>query len=62
VIDGREGWQEYEFALSDLEINQYHGNQRGNVTVDTDAINEVGFYFPGNQGDFELELEWLRLE
>ncbi|MBN1270583.1 MAG: hypothetical protein JXB04_13415 [Kiritimatiellae bacterium] len=62
IIQGQEGLHEYEFPLADMEINPNYGNQRGNMTIDTDALASIGFYFPGGQGDFELELESIVLK
>ncbi|MBN1513985.1 MAG: hypothetical protein JXB13_18355, partial [Phycisphaerae bacterium] len=62
VEDGQEGWREYSFDLSELDLHAYYGNQRGNSTVDTDAIAEFGLYFPGGQGDFDLALDFIRVE
>jgi hypothetical protein len=45
-----------------MEQHPYHGNQRGNKTIDTDALAQIGMYFPGEQGEFRLTLQNLRIE
>jgi len=56
-IAGEEGLHDYVISLLDFEENPHHGNQRGNKTVDTDAIAELILYFPGSQGSFDLMLD-----
>ena len=59
---GKEGTRDYVISLFDFEENPHHGNQRGNKTVDTDAVAELILYFPGNQGEFDLMLESITLK
>jgi agarase len=62
IIEGQPGLHEYTFFLSNMEQHPYHGNQRGNKTIDTDALAQIGMYFPGEQGEFRLTLQNLRIE
>ena len=57
----RDGVQEYAFELKDFEPSQHHGNQRGNCTIDLDALDSLHLYFPGKQGSFDAELKWVRV-
>lgn len=58
----RAGRNEYVFGLRDMEQNSSFGNQRGNFTVDTDALATVHVYFRGQQKPFQAEIESVRFE
>jgi len=60
-VEGRKGEYEYLFRLEDFGLNPYYGNQRGNNTLDTDAISEICLQFPSGQGDFEVNLRDIKL-
>ncbi len=43
-------WEDYRVDLSELELRNSWGNQKGNKILDTQAISDVQLYLPGNQG------------
>lgn len=58
-----EGWHEYAFDLLHFEPTPHYGNQRGNCTVDTQAIGQVGITFAGQPvEDVAVEIAWFRFE
>ncbi len=57
----RDGLQEYVFELKAFEPSQHHGNQRGNCTIDLDALDSLHLYFPGKQGKLNAELKWVKV-
>jgi len=62
VIEARAGWHEYTFPLRHMQVNSAHGNQRGNLTIDMDAVWDVDLYVPGRQDPCTVELDWVRIE
>ena len=58
----KEGWQTYTIPLSELQLNGGYGNQKGNRTIDTQAIKGIEVLVPGGQPAADLEIEWVRLE
>jgi len=61
-IPAGDGMQDYVFDPTQMEPSSAYGNQRGNFTVDTDAISQCHIYFAGKQREFEVELESVRFE
>ena len=61
-ITTRDGWQVYRIPLSELKLNGGYGNQKGNRTVDTQAIKGIEILVPGGQPSCEIEIDSLRLE
>jgi hypothetical protein len=61
-IDVLPGWNTYVFRFGNLEHSAYYGNQRGNHTIDTDGIHEIGLFFPGDQGEIDLAIESMVLK
>lgn len=49
-FEGSGKWETYKVDLSDLELRNSWGNQKGNHILDLQALHSVQFYFPGNQG------------
>ncbi len=45
-----DGWHEYSFSLSEFERSPYYGNQRGNETIDAQAVAQVCINFTGPAG------------
>ena len=43
-------WEDYRVDLSELERRPDWGNQHGNNILDLQALSDVQFYLPGNQG------------
>jgi hypothetical protein len=43
-------WEDYRVDLSELERRTNWGNQHGNNLLDLQALSDVQFYLPGNQG------------
>ncbi|NCC51564.1 MAG: hypothetical protein EOM20_10145 [Spartobacteria bacterium] len=62
TMTGEAGLHDYVISLFDLEENPHHGNQRGNKTVDTEAIAEIILYFPANQGTLDLKLDSVTIK
>ena len=56
------GWQVYRIPLSELKLNGGYGNQKGNRTIDTQAIKGIEILVPGGQPSVEMEIESMRLE
>ena len=57
-----EGWQTYTIPFSELQLNGGYGNQKGNRTIDTQAIKGIELLVPGGQPAVDLEIGWVRLE
>lgn len=55
-LRGTGGWEVYVIDLAECELNTSYGNQRGNATLDTQAILSVGILFPGSQPAGELQI------
>jgi hypothetical protein len=49
-FEGSGKWETYRVDLSDLERRAEWGNQHGNQILDMQALSDVQFYLPGNQG------------
>jgi hypothetical protein len=47
-------WEEYRVDLSELDRRTNWGNQHGNNILDLQALSDVQFYLPGNQGTGKL--------
>jgi hypothetical protein len=59
----RSGWQDYSFALADFEPSPHYGNQRGNSTIDAQAVAQVGLTILRHPNDDAvLEIESVRFE
>lgn len=50
AFTGTGKWEDYRVDLSELELRDSWGNQKGNKILDMQAISDVQFYLPGNQG------------
>lgn len=62
-VTARDGRQEYAFVLSDFERNPHYGNQRGNFTIDVQAIAQAGLTVLSHPGDeAKLEIREVRFE
>ena len=49
-MTGTGKWEDYRVDLSELERRTTWGNQHGNNILDLQALSDVDFYLPGNQG------------
>ncbi len=49
-FQGTGKWEDYRVDLSELEKRNSWGNQHGNNILDLQALSDVEFYIPGNQG------------
>ena len=63
-LQGAGHWESYHVDLSDLERRTVWGNQKGNNILDLQALHDVQFFLPGNQGagkilvkDLEFKVE-----
>ncbi len=54
--------EEYVFELAQMEPANSYGNQRGNFTMDSDAIAQCHLFFPGGQRDFTVELLSIKFD
>jgi hypothetical protein len=61
-VTTKDGWQTYTIPLSDLKLNGGWGNQKGNRTVDTQAIRGLEILVPGGQADVHMQVDWVRLQ
>jgi hypothetical protein len=61
-IQAEAGARTYRFRLANMENNPYHGNQRGNLTIDTDALTDITLFFPPDQGVLAIELVSVTVE
>lgn len=59
AVVGANGWIDMHLDLSDMELNLYVGNQKGNRRIDLEDIMQVGFYVPGAQGQGTLRVSNL---
>ncbi len=55
-------WETYRLDLSDLERRSVWGNQKGNNILDLQALHDVQFYLPGNQGAGKILLKDLEFK
>ena len=58
----KDGLNEYVFPLSEMEIASGYGNQRGNYSIDTDAIATINLFFFSGQKHCDFELVSIRFE
>ncbi len=54
ALQGSGKLETYRLDLHDIERRSSYGNQRGNQTLDLQALSTVDLYVPGNQGDGEI--------
>ena len=57
MLTGTGNWETYRIDLRELQKRNVWGNQKGNDVLDLQAISNVDFYIPGNQGDGILEVK-----
>ncbi len=53
-------WEDYRVDLSELERRTSWGNQHGNNILDLQALSDVEFYLPGNQGSGRMLVKDLK--
>lgn len=61
-ITTTEGRQTYTIPLSEMKLLGGYGNQKGNRTIDVQAMKAVEILIPGGEPDVNFEVEWVRLE
>ena len=61
-IQTQDGWQTYTIPLSQLKLNGGYGNQKGNRTIDVQAIKGIEILIPGGQPNADLEIDSVRLQ
>ncbi len=59
---GSAGNDRREYQLRKVDNNYHYGNQRGNKTIDTEAISTIDLFVPGHQPPFEAELSAITVE
>jgi hypothetical protein len=59
LITAPAGATTLEFDMHELDLNLYHGNQKGNRRLNLDGLRGIGLYFPGNQGRGTVQLSSL---
>jgi hypothetical protein len=57
ALTGTGKWETYRIDLQELQKRNVWGNQRGNDILDLQAVSNVDFYIPGNQGEGVLEVK-----
>lgn len=60
AFTGTGQWQEYKVDLSELELRNVWGNQKGNHVLDLQALGDLQFYLPGNQGAGKMLIKDLK--
>jgi hypothetical protein len=55
-------WESYRVDLSNLERRTSWGNQHGNQILDMQALSDVQFYVPGNQGSGKMLVKDLEFK
>ena len=55
-------WESYRVDLSDLERRTSWGNQHGNQILDMQALSDVQFYIPQNQGSGKMLVKDLEFK
>ncbi|MFH0908058.1 MAG: hypothetical protein V1929_04790 [bacterium] len=61
-VTTKEGWQVYTIPLSEMKLNGGWGNQKGNRTIDTQAIRGLEILVPGGQPDVQMKIDWVNVE
>ncbi|HVZ80082.1 MAG TPA: beta-galactosidase [bacterium] len=60
AFTGTGKWADYGVDLSELELRNSWGNQKGNQVLDLQALSDVQFYLPGNQGTGKMLIKDLK--
>ncbi len=61
-VEGDGTWKDYIFEFQAMEIHDHYGNDHGNRTVDTQALQEIHLVFPKDQSDTTLDVRSMKLE